>query len=296
MYRNYGEINILSQPDYKLYDWKLDMNELKNWNHLHSQCPRSLAMDCAVNVASFLKLINRDYAEAVAQRKNFFKQGSSIDELQEVVYRNVHSENSPWIKKTIIGVPLRLDGDTYNLIREKLKKGYLTSANFYTETNNIGRGHSVIIGIMPNNKMAIIDPQQKKIYYEDEDDFKTFINDWYTVILFFKNREKRIRDEGHGIRRESSANSRSKKRLKETLFETSPIHEIPLRTNLTKAEKIFLRDRRYTKKKLEKEKKSKLLKKTKINQSNEISNRMTFGGYTYSKSKSQTRRTQKNKK
>jgi hypothetical protein len=191
----------LLKPDYIIYKWKLDEEQLHNWIRLDSTCPKNKANDCTINVASFLKLIDRDYAESTARYKNSMQIGTTTEELQEAIYGNIDSENSTWIKKTIVRVPFELNQQTFDLIRNKLGQGYLTAVNFYRP--DFRRGHSAIMGVMPDNGLAIIDPQQQLIYYEKNGSIIHFIKYWKYLCLFFKNRaDKRIR-ENSIIRNES---------------------------------------------------------------------------------------------
>ena len=191
----------LLKPDYIIYKWKLTDEQFDKWIHLDPICPRNRVKDCTINVANFLNLIDRDYAEKIAKYKNSMQIGTTTEELQEAIYNKIDSEKSTWIKKTIVNVLLPSNKEAFDLIRNKLGQGYLTAVNFYNSKNTIG--HSAIMCVMPDNGLAIIDPQQQLIYYEKNGSIIHFIKYWKYLCLFFKNRaDKRIR-ENSVIRKES---------------------------------------------------------------------------------------------
>lgn len=179
-------IDILSKPDFEIYKWKLDPDDLDKWRRLNDACPKDQSKDCAVNVASFLKIIDRNDAEIIAENKNIMQMGTLMEDSQEAIYNKMDDKS---FKKTIINVPILFNKNAFQLIRNKVGEGYLTVMHMYM-THNVG--HSVIIGVM-HNEVIVIDPQQQLIYYESNGSLINFTKDWPISFLHFKNRgNKRI--------------------------------------------------------------------------------------------------------
>jgi len=155
--------------EYKLSDWQLTRKQVLAWSRLDKVCPREIAFDCAVNVSSFLELLDRETAKRISRQRNVLQEGIGSEVISSLIYEDVIRRE--YLKTHHAFFGFELDNSILDLITEKLGRGHATIMALQRAPRPPalhGIGHFVILAIDPDTGLpGILDPQQEKYYPYD---------------------------------------------------------------------------------------------------------------------------------
>lgn len=155
--------------EYKLSDWKLTRKQVLAWSRLDKVCPREIAFDCAVNVSSFLELLDRDTAKLISRQRNVLQEGIGSEVISSLIYEDVIRRE--YLKTHHAFFNFEFDNSILELITKNLGRGHATIMGLQRAPRPPslrGIGHFVILAIDPDTGLpGILDPQQEKYYPYD---------------------------------------------------------------------------------------------------------------------------------
>jgi len=182
--------------DYELNRWKITDAKMNAWERLDTVCPRELAKDCAVNVVTFLNLLDRNTAKIISRDLNVRQKGVDFGAIIPYIYEDVIRRE--YVKTNHVYNIFNMNAPIFELLVRRLGKGYAMIVELlYPSENNSIKGHCVVLGVTDNGDPIIVDPQQEA-YYRGWETIQTYMNSGkifgFGAYLRLK-REKRLKNE-----------------------------------------------------------------------------------------------------
>ena len=176
---------------WKLKTWKINPSKLQNWKRLDPNFPKEKATDCAVNALSYLGVFDNLQSDEEVKLKshllNITGKGTDILETVDTIYDKLHLiTREKYDVKCVLDLIVYNPKDKYIWERRleesklssycKYKSGFLNDIDYIMKNGEFtlfdfyrydGTGHSVVLGKV-NDSLYIIDPQQERLYKEQE--------------------------------------------------------------------------------------------------------------------------------
>jgi len=176
---------------WKLKTWKINPSKLQNWKRLDPNFPKEKATDCVVNALSYLGVFDNLQSDEEVKLKshllNITGKGTDILETVDTIYDKLHLiTREKYDVKCVLDLIVYNPKDKYIWERRleesklssycKYKSGFLNDIDYIMKNGEFtlfdfyrydGTGHSVVLGKV-NDSLYIIDPQQERLYKEQE--------------------------------------------------------------------------------------------------------------------------------
>lgn len=212
--------------EYKLSRWKLTRDQVLAWSRLDKVCPREITFDCGVNVASFLKLLDKKTAKRIARERNVLQEGIGSEVISSLIYEDAIRHERLKTHHTFFS--FEFDNSILDLIAKNLGPGHATILALQRAPKPPalhGIGHFVILAVDPvTGKPGILDPQQEKYYSYEAMPLLISAGQFTHFSLYLRlKREKRLKNETTKRVRRSSPeeHTRKKRRI------GSPLPQLP---------------------------------------------------------------------
>jgi hypothetical protein len=200
--------------NYTVNRWKLTNDQLNTWSRLDKICPREIAFDCAVNVVTFLNLLDRKMAKPLARIQNVLQKGISTDNVSPLIYEDILRKE--YVKTEHEFFNFDFSDENFDLLTRHIRRGYATILAFQKGKGSQGVGHFVIFFVNPENGYPVLlDPQQETYYSTSEQVASLVSSGQYTHFgLFLRNkREKRhLQETQKRVRKETQEEPTRKRR------------------------------------------------------------------------------------
>jgi hypothetical protein len=212
--------------EYKLSRWKLTRDQVLAWSRLDKVCPREITFDCGVNVASFLKLLDKKTAKRIARERNVLQEGIGSEVISSLIYEDAIRHERLKTHHTFFS--FEFDNSILDLIAKNLGPGHATILALQRAPKPPalhGIGHFVILAVDPvTGKPGILDPQQEKYCSYEAMPLLISPGQFTHFSLYLRlKREKRLKNETTKRVRRSSPeeHTRKKRRI------GSPLPQLP---------------------------------------------------------------------
>jgi hypothetical protein len=161
--------------DYEVNRWKITDAKMNAWERLDTVCPRELTTDCAVNVVTFLNLLDRNTAKIISRDLNVRQKGVDFGAIIPYIYEDVIRRE--YVKTNHVYNIFKMNAPVFELLIHHLGKGYAMILELlYTSGNNSTKGHAVVLGVTDNGDPILIDPQQE-----------TYSRGWETIHTYMNS-------------------------------------------------------------------------------------------------------------